>query len=208
MTTITKYKYYYFKRVLSPDFCDKVIEHGKSLVAESAQTGTKRVPKQSRGEQKLQKEIRNSTISWISDIWITKEIDYYVHEANIKANWNFDLLDNDKEDIQFTEYTEGQYYGWHTDCSTGPMRQGRWNGLIRKLSTTVSLTDPSDYDGGNLEFDFKNYKNVPEIKNKCMEILPRGSIVVFPSYTWHRITPVTRGTRYSLVQWSAGAPFK
>ena len=205
MTSITRYKYYYFKKVLSPDFCDKVIEHCKTLQSEFAQTGTKRVLKQTKGQIKHTKEIRDSTVSWIRDVWITKEIDYYIHEANKKAGWNFDI--SGSEDIQFTEYKVGQYYDWHTDSTAGPHIVGKWAGTIRKLSATVSLSDPNDYDGGYLEFDFKEKKN-SQNSYKCMEVLPRGSIVVFPSYIWHRISPLTRGTRHSLVQWNSGPPFK
>ena len=206
MTSITKYKYYYFKKVLSPDFCDKVIEHGKTLQSEFAQTGTKKVLKQTKGQKNRTKKIRNSTISWVRDVWITKEIDYYVREANKKADWNFNI--SSSESIQFTEYKVGQYYDWHTDSLNGPHYTGEYTGTMRKLSATVSLSDPNDYDGGYLEFDFKDYGDRPQFKNKCMEILPRGSIVVFPSYTWHRVSPLTRGTRHSLVQWNSGPPFK
>tara|TARA_B100000287_G_scaffold425087_1_gene470844 strand:+ start:300 stop:920 length:621 start_codon:yes stop_codon:yes gene_type:complete len=206
MPSITKHKYYYFKKVLSPSFCDKVIQHGKSLTSEIAQTGHKRFELRTQGQKKKQKELRDSTVSWISDIWVTKEIDYYVSEANRKAGWNFDICGS--EDIQFTEYGVGQYYDWHTDSNNGPNILGKWAGTIRKLSVTVSLTDPNEYDGGYLEFDFKNYANGPQIKNKCLQILPRGSIVVFPSYIWHRVTPITRGIRHSLVQWNSGPPFK
>ena len=80
---------------------------------------------------------------------------------------------------------------------------------MRKLSVTVSLSDPEDYEGGVLEFDLRNTGqiNTSEII-KCKEILPKGSIVVFPSYTWHRVSPVTKGTRLSLVQWNLGPGFK
>ena len=80
---------------------------------------------------------------------------------------------------------------------------------MRKLSVTVSLSNPEDYEGGLLEFDLRN---IDEINTnniiKCKEILPKGSIVVFPSYTWHRVSPVTSGTRLSLVQWNLGPGFK
>ena len=77
--------------------------------------------------------------------------------------------------------------------------------LFLKLDNKVPSFDPISI---SLEFDFKNYANGPQIKNKCLQILPRGSIVVFPSYMWHRVTPITRGTRHSLVQWNSGPPFK
>lgn len=80
-------------------------------------------------------------------------------------------------------------------------------GKIRKLSVTVSLNDPSEYTGGNLRFDFG-----PHFEGKryhtCKEIRPRGSVIVFPSHIQHQVTPVTSGTRYSLVAWNLGQPWK
>ena len=82
-------------------------------------------------------------------------------------------------------------------------------GKIRKLSVTVSLTDPKEYKGGELEFDFrdKDPDKKPNIR-ACTEILPKGSLVVFPSFVWHRVKPVTKGVRHSLVIWNLGYPFK
>jgi PKHD-type hydroxylase len=83
------------------------------------------------------------------------------------------------------------------------------NGKIRKLSVTVTLSDPKEYKGGELEFDFRNLD--PDKKRnvkKCKEILPKGSLVVFPSFVWHRICPVKSGERNSLVIWNLGHPFQ
>ena len=77
---------------------------------------------------------------------------------------------------------------------------------VRKLSMTVNLTDPKNYAGGNLKFDFGHHHH--KRFHVCQEIRPRGSIIIFPSYTHHCVTPVTRGTRYSLVLWSLGKPWK
>ena len=79
---------------------------------------------------------------------------------------------------------------------------------------TISLSDPNEYEGGNLEFDFRNYSKPDNEKDRlsrikeCIEIRPKGSIVVFPSFVYHRVIPVTKGTRYSLVCWSVGDPFR
>ena len=82
-------------------------------------------------------------------------------------------------------------------------------GKIRKLSATVSLSDSKEYSGGDLEFDFRNINPDKGHNRKiCKEIKPKGSIVVFPSHVWHRVTPVTKGTRYSLVIWNLGYPFR
>lgn len=77
---------------------------------------------------------------------------------------------------------------------------------VRKLSVTINLTNPKNYTGGNLKFDLgphadKRYHTATEARSK-------GSIIVFPSHYYHCVTPLSRGTRYSLVMWNLGAPFK
>ena len=77
---------------------------------------------------------------------------------------------------------------------------------------TCQLTDGSEYKGGELEFDFRDYDPAlrDELKHvvQAKEILPKGSIIIFPSNIWHRVKPVTSGSRYSLVLWHLGNPFK
>ena len=71
---------------------------------------------------------------------------------------------------------------------------------------TVSLSHPHEYEGGLLEFNIGDMDKQDTIQ--CAEILPRGSICVFPSYTEHRVTPVTKGKRMSLVQWTNGPEWR
>jgi PKHD-type hydroxylase len=71
---------------------------------------------------------------------------------------------------------------------------------------TLSLSDEKDYSGGELEFDFKNNDKKNRV-SKCKEIKTKGSIIVFPSFVWHRVCPVTKGERNSLVIWNLGNPF-
>ena len=80
-------------------------------------------------------------------------------------------------------------------------------GKVRKLSLTLNLNKPGEYEGGNLMFDFGNH-TTSERFHQCTEIRPQGSIIVFPSFLDHCVTPITSGTRYSLVLWSLGEPFK
>ena len=80
-------------------------------------------------------------------------------------------------------------------------------GKIRKISMTINLTEPDDYKGGDLKFDFGPHAGRGRFKT-CKEIRPRGSVIVFPSFLHHQVTPVTEGTRYSLVLWSLGKPFR
>ena len=76
----------------------------------------------------------------------------------------------------------------------------------RKLSMTVCLSDENDFTGGDFEFDFRNMRS--SNKKICKEIKQQGSIIVFPSFVWHKVHPVLSGTRYSLVMWSVGDPWK
>jgi PKHD-type hydroxylase len=155
----------------------------------------------------LQKK-RDSNIVWMNDRWIYKEIQPYVHMANQNAGWNFEW--DYSESCQFTIYKKGQYYDWHADSWDKPyVEEGPTKGKIRKLSVTVSLTDPKEYKGGELEFDLRNLDpdKKPNI-HTCDQILPKGSLVVFPSFVWHRVKPVTKGVRHSLVIWNLGYPFK
>ena len=211
--------YYYFQSALSPKFCKEVIDYGKQHQAEMAVTGgIERDDKKKDGKlskrqiNNLQKK-RKSDVVWMNDTWIYKEIHPYIHEANKQAGWNFQW--DFSESCQFTKYGKGQFYGWHCDSWEKPYDKPddpNSHGKIRKLSVTISLNDPSEYDGGNLQFDFRNQHDWERNKKKaiksCTEIRPRGSIIVFPSFVWHRVSPVTRGTRYSLVIWNLGYPFK
>jgi len=80
-------------------------------------------------------------------------------------------------------------------------------GKVRKLSVTVNLSEENDYEGGNLMFDFSEHNEISRYEI-CEKVRPQGSIIVFPSFVSHCVTPVTKGTRYSLVIWNLGEPFK
>jgi PKHD-type hydroxylase len=202
--------YWYFTGALSSKFCDEVIKYAKEKQEELALTGLLDPDKKlSNKEIKDLKKYRNSNIVWLNDQWIYNEIYPYIHNANKSSGWNFQW--DWSESCQFTKYAKGQFYDWHCDSWESPYENTNdknFYNKIRKLSVTVSLTDPSEYKGGELEFDFRNnVSGKPNIR-KCKEILPKGSICVFPSFVWHRVTPVTSGTRYSLVIWNIGHPFK
>ena len=204
--------YWYFKSALTPKFCDDVIKHGLNNPENLARTGGYGDKELTKDQIKDMKRKRNSDITWLNDTWIYKEIHPFIHQANRSAGWNFDW--DRSESCQFTKYKHGQYYDWHCDSWNKPYfkqdnPQDPTNGKIRKLSVTVTLSDPKDYKGGELEFDFRNLD--PDKKAnvvKCKEILPKGSLVVFPSFVWHRVCPVKSGERNSLVIWNLGYPFQ
>jgi PKHD-type hydroxylase len=211
--------YWYFKSALTSKFCDDVIKYGLQHQEDLAITGgigsNRDLKKQPLKEEEIMdlKKKRNSNIVWLNDNWIYKEIHPYLHEANRLAGWNFNW--DFSESCQFTKYKLNQYYDWH--CDSWDKVYDKPNdlnshGKIRQLSMPCQFTDGSEYEGGELQFDCRNYdphmrdedKHVLTVK----EILPKGSIVVFPSFVWHRVQPVTKGTRYSLVVWNLGYPFK
>jgi PKHD-type hydroxylase len=201
--------YWYFTSVLSHKFCDDLIKHAKSKQEKLALTGYLKEEQLTKKAVKDLKKQRNSNVVWLNDQWIYKEIHPYIAAANKNAGWNFDW--DWSENCQFTKYSKNQFYDWHCDSFEKPYNDPdniNFHNKIRKLSVTVSLSDPKDYKGGELEFDFRNKPLKNKTIVKCKEILPKGSIVVFPSHVWHRVRPVTKGIRYSLVIWNLGYPFK
>ena len=198
--------YWHFTSAIPPKLCDDIIEYGLSKKEVMARTGLYGDKKLNKQELLDLKRTRNSDLVWLEEPWIYKELQPYIHKANKNAGWNFQW--DTSEAIQFTKYKLNQYYDWHCDSWDKPDK----NNKIRKLSMTCQLTDGSEYQGGELEFDFRNYnphmrEEVKHLK-QAKEILPKGSIIVFPSFVWHRVKPVTKGVRYSLVMWNNGYSYK
>jgi PKHD-type hydroxylase len=117
----------------------------------------------------------------------------YIDIANQAADWMYSLTA--QEDTQLGRYKsiDNGHYDWHIDCFP-PV-----NGVQRKLSISILLSDPSTFEGGELQF-----KGVEDQK----VLTTQGSIIVFPSFIEHRVTPVTKGVRYSAVTWVNGPAFK
>ena len=182
---LTNY-YWYFQSAIPSRICDDIVKYGQQLQDQMAVTGGYGNKKLNQKEIKDLKTKRDSNIVWMSDRWVYKEIQPYVHQANANAGWNFQW--DFSESCQFTKYREGQYYDWHCDSWDRPyhkttikIRSGS-HGKIRKLSVTVTLSDPKDYKGGELEFDFRNLDpdKKPKKTVKCKEILPKGFLSCIP----------------------------
>ena len=119
----------------------------------------------------------------------------------IKANnenFLYDLTNIDGEAIQYTQYTEGQFYTWHNDAGISNMND---NEMIRKLSFVLQLSDPDDYEGGNLQL-------LDESGKSYIAPRQRGTMILFDSRTQHRVLKVTKGCRKSLVGWTIGPRWK
>ncbi len=140
-------------------------------------------------------EIRESKVSWLYPAddteWMYRRVTDIVLHANERF-FRFDIFGLN-EGFQFTNYVApGNKYGRHVD-----------RGLeipVRKLSLSIQLSDPEEYEGGDLCL-WQTDKGVPMDKKQ-------GTLIVFPSYTLHEVTPVTKGERNSLVTWVTGKPFK
>jgi PKHD-type hydroxylase len=178
--------YYWFETGFSSEEVNLIVKNAKNYESQKATII---------GEDK-ENTIRKSNIKWlpVNDEWnwVYDRVSNQIMEAN-KALWQFNLhtiIDN----IQYTEYEgNGGHYDWHLDI--GPRSINH-----RKVSVVVQLSDPDDYVGGNLELHpGSNSFAVPRGK---------GTVVVFPSFLLHRVTPLTSGLRRSLVLWAGGEPYK
>lgn len=161
----------------------------------------------------IDKSKRNSKNSWIpTSHWIAGFLWHYVERAN-RENFLYDLTHIDGESLQYTQYSEGEFYGWHTDSSIAVHHKpqgfvGERTELIndylikkteniRKLSFVLQLSDPDDYEGGNLQLLREDGK--PYFAPRA-----RGTIILFDSRTPHRVLKVTKGVRKSIVGWTCG----
>lgn len=182
----------FIQALFSPEETKKIIQLGKDeSYSSKMQPGLINV------DSILNNEVRSCMLSNIksnidSNKWIFERITQAVETIN-KKFFNFDLYEI--ETLQFTEYKESQndFYGKHIDL----LYQGTGT---RKLSFSIQLSDPESYDGGDLILHCDNKGS-----NTMRGI---GDIIFFPSYILHEVTPVTKGTRYSLVGWVKGPRFK
>lgn len=167
-----------------------------------------------RSEQKLDQEqgklrpvidntIRKSRVAFYepndSTQWIFDRLNFVIETVNNKW-FNFDL--NGYERFQYTEYNgqNNEGYGWHTDMFWGELPKDSYT-ETRKLSLTLLLNTPGvDFEGGELQFGRESDFESARVK--------KGSIILFPSFALHRVAPVTKGLRKSIVTWVLGPKWK
>jgi PKHD-type hydroxylase len=147
-------------------------------------------------------DIRRSKIRWISRMdpawdWLFRDIEFVFRRANVAFGFDLNIF----HEVQFTEYDaeDSGHYGWHEDLKWVPAANTESQ---RKLSLVIQLSDPASYEGGDLELQINDNSPLPE------NLRAIGTTMVFPAFTKHRVTPVTKGKRYSLVTWYEGPPFK
>ena len=170
------------------------------------------------------KNKRNSENAWIdTNHWIAGFIWHYVNKAN-RENFRYDLTNIDGENLQYTKYSEGQDYNWHNDAGISNYYKPQYVGnsgnfdddpnnlqttdflkasceLVRKLSFTLQLSDPDEYEGGNVQL-------IDEAGRSYIAPRQRGTIILFDSRTQHRVIKVKKGVRKSIVGWVLGPRWK
>ena len=172
--------------ILSPADCDAVIEKAEQYPVQSATLGFDEA-------QRDDHAYRSSTIRWLDpdiEAELVKTLMRYVHASN-RTNFGVDIVA--PFDLQYTEYhgTAHGKYDWHHDVWLESPRP-----YARKLSFVVQLSEPEDYEGGAFEFF--------GLQQPGATFAPRGSMLIFPSFLQHRVLPVTKGIRRSLVSWVEG----
>jgi len=176
------------EKFFSPDECDRVLAFLNSFPPKDV------VMRTDEGLSSAA-DLRRSCVAmipWIKDAeWIYQRLAAAVLECN-KAIYNFQLS-GIVEGIQIDQYPTGGFFDWHQDF--GPRESS-----IRKLSLIAQLSDANQYQGGDLEL-FSG-------RGPQKAIRTRGSLMIFPSFVPQRITPITGGTRNSLLAWVSGPAFK
>jgi len=142
------------------------------------------------------KERRDSSVCFIPEFnWLVGFCYHYILHANA-SNFNYELHGFDQNQMQYTEYGPGQFYNWHSDEDRSLYKEE-----VRKLSFTLQLSDPDEYEGG--EFQILNWQD--RLYRAPKE---KGTIIIFDSLSRHRVTKVKSGMRKSLVGWVKGPRWK
>ena len=179
---------YYRQESFIPDHvCEEIKEYSINKISEEGTVA-----------HGLDKKIRDSRVTWLSDTWIADWFVDRVKEINNEV-WKINL--GSYENIQFTKYSENQFYGWHQDCTLDEENN------TRKLSVVIPLSNSDEYEGGDLQFYNHLGKPQKEEDKKIMSddsFRTKGTLIIFPSFTWHQVTKVTKGERMSLVVWFRG----
>ena len=181
------------KPILTPQQCDDVIKMGQNQPSRDAGISIGKP-----GDKKrvgIDKKYRITKVNWIP-FNIGKPM-YTIIERwmlNINANhFGFDGMQI-SEQAQYTEYLKGGFYDWHMDSSTEMSAMP----TVRKISMTLLLSDPKDFKGGDLEI----------LREGKQAKLKRGYAIFFASFLRHRVKPILKGNRKSLVMWFGGPPLR
>lgn len=182
--------------VFTSEECDLISEIGSNHPMMDSVVG---------GTVSMISPIRQSTNSFVLPNSETEWIFNRLIEASTFVNdkyFQYDLYGFSF--FQYTEYGSNfDHYDWHMDLDPIKEVEIGYVASARKLSASVILSDPNDYEGGDFEIYQKSDNTAEHTVNQ-----EKGSIIFFPSYSMHRVTPVSDGVRKSLVVWIEGPKFK
>ena len=192
MITEPKWKSYLVETttpIFTPKQCQMVINAGRSEPRQNAGVGN------DNGGSGVDTETRTSHISWIP---FSKTPEMYKDIEKVMKTTNGNHFGFDGMQItemaQYTEYPEGGFYDWHIDSDTHFAHEP----TVRKISMTLLLSPENEFEGGDLEL----------MKEGKAAKLKQGHAIFFASFIRHRVTPVIRGHRKSLVMWFGGTPLR
>tara|TARA_R110002167_G_scaffold67023_1_gene189496 strand:- start:349 stop:933 length:585 start_codon:yes stop_codon:yes gene_type:complete len=193
--------FYVFPKAVAPEVCEEIVKDCKNNILEKAS-----VFNSDKTASRDDPEIRKTSINFIKDKdnKVNELAWHFLREANkLQFNYNLSYF----QAVQFAEYKDGGFYGWHQDDS-GINKSNE----MRKLSLTLVLSDPSTFEGGELQFynGEKPLQDMGDIKGEQVskDIQTQGTVIVFDAMDWHRVTPVIQGIRHSIVCWTVGPNFK
>ena len=205
-------EWYWFPEAIDKLTCKKIKDLGKNNFESGIVNTRKTATEEERATGMIPKweksdNIRISEICFLKEHqWIIELLWPFMEEANQRTGWNFNV--DSCESPQLTKYRKGGHYAFHRDGMSDHLSLHKYPGLntepkIRKLSMTLTLND--SYDGGNLEFMSHGNQNCKIHTEE--EFRKPGTLIFFPSFLEHRVAPITKGTRYSVVLWFLGPAF-
>jgi PKHD-type hydroxylase len=183
--------YCYYENIFDDDMVQGIIDAGEKIGTDKAYVGG-----DFNAPGRVAEEIRKTDIAWLNatqeNAWLFRKLTDVILQAN--QQWfGFEL--NTIEALQYSVYNVGDFYDGHVDHHFQGAGQ-----FPRKLSFSMQLTDPSEYEGGSTRLITSHEPfAIPKTK---------GSITFFPSYTLHDVQPITKGTRKALVGWVLGPRWK
>jgi PKHD-type hydroxylase len=180
---------FHYKDFLTPSECQHLIDYGEALGLEPS-----KILNDSEHDEYVVSEVRKAKMTSFHITEELKPIFDRIQQLTEICNEQFNFhLTGMFEALQFVRYEEGDGYGWHKDVGPGQLS-------MRKIAVVIHLSTPGDFEGGNLQ---TMKEGVPA---NCE--WARGSATIMPAYETHRVTEITKGTRYSLMCWVSGHPFK
>jgi PKHD-type hydroxylase len=186
MSSLVVNTYWLWEKALSKEFCEASLAEidwaaaGQATVNQDAQI--------------VDIKTRRTDVVWQSYMQpLGCVAQAYIHSANQQSGWDFAISSQEHTQMGRYKSTDEGFYDWHMDAGLPE------NGIQRKLSCVILLNDPSEFEGGILQFKGMEDSNV---------LSKQGSVIVFPSFIEHKVTPVTKGVRYTAVTWASGPSFR